>query len=55
MKIVVLGATGRTGRLVVEQALARGDEVIVYVRNPHGLVAKPGYRSQRVNWAICSA
>lgn len=41
MKIVVLGATGRTGRLVVEQALARGDEVGVYVRNPHGVVANP--------------
>jgi putative NADH-flavin reductase len=42
MKIAVLGATGRTGRLVVEQALTRGDEVVAYVRNPHGIAANPG-------------
>lgn len=42
MKITVLGATGATGRLVVEQALARGDEVVAYVRNPQGLQARPG-------------
>jgi uncharacterized protein YbjT (DUF2867 family) len=42
MKIVVLGATGRTGRLVVEQALARGDQVVAFVRNPHGLAANSG-------------
>lgn len=32
MKIAVVGATGRTGRLVVEQALQRGHEVVAYVR-----------------------
>jgi uncharacterized protein YbjT (DUF2867 family) len=42
MKIVVLGATGRTGRLVVEQALTRGDDVVAYVRNPYGIAANPG-------------
>jgi uncharacterized protein YbjT (DUF2867 family) len=42
MKVVVLGATGRTGRLVVEQALTRGDEVVVYVRNPQGIAANLG-------------
>lgn len=42
MKIVVLGGTGRTGRLVVAQALARGDQVIAYVRNPLGTAAKHG-------------
>ena len=42
MKIVVLGATGQTGRLVVEQALMRGDQVVGYVRNPHGIAASPG-------------
>jgi uncharacterized protein YbjT (DUF2867 family) len=41
MKIVVLGATGRTGRLVVEQALTRGHEVVAYVRNPQGIAASP--------------
>jgi putative NADH-flavin reductase len=42
MKIVILGAAGRTGRLVVEQALTRGDEVVAYVRNPQGIAANPG-------------
>jgi len=34
MKIFVLGATGRTGREVVEQALARGHDVTAFVRSP---------------------
>ncbi|WP_086819651.1 NAD(P)-dependent oxidoreductase [Allokutzneria sp. NRRL B-24872] len=34
MKIAVLGATGRTGRLVVARALERGHEVVALARNP---------------------
>ena len=34
MNLVVLGATGRTGRLVVEQALAAGHIVTALVRSP---------------------
>jgi uncharacterized protein YbjT (DUF2867 family) len=34
MNLVVLGATGRTGRLVVEQALAAGHTVTALVRSP---------------------
>jgi putative NADH-flavin reductase len=34
MEIVVLGATGRTGRQVVEEALRRGHGVRAVVRNP---------------------
>ena len=34
MKIVVLGSTGATGKLVVEQALALGHEVSAFARNP---------------------
>lgn len=34
MNLVVLGATGGTGRLVVEQALAAGHTVTVLVRSP---------------------
>jgi uncharacterized protein YbjT (DUF2867 family) len=41
LKIVVLGAAGRTGRLVVAQALTRGDQVVAYVRNPQGIAAIP--------------
>ena len=33
-KILVLGATGGTGRSIVTQALARGNEVTVLVRSP---------------------
>lgn len=36
-KIAVFGATGLTGRHVVEQALARGHEVVVLVRDPSRL------------------
>lgn len=33
-KILVLGATGGTGRLIVSEALARGHEVTALVRSP---------------------
>jgi uncharacterized protein YbjT (DUF2867 family) len=44
LKIAVLGANGRTGRLVVEQALTRGDVVVGYVRNTEGIAASPGFK-----------
>lgn len=34
MKIVVFGASGRTGRELVKQGFAQGHEVTVFVRNP---------------------
>lgn len=37
MKLLVLGATGGTGRLVVEQALAAGHSVTALVRSPEKL------------------
>ena len=33
-RITVFGATGGTGKQLVEQALASGDEVVAYVRSP---------------------
>jgi putative NADH-flavin reductase len=39
MKVVVFGATGRTGRLLVEGALARGHSVTAFVRAPDKLGA----------------
>jgi putative NADH-flavin reductase len=43
MKIAVAGATGRTGRHVVEQAVARGDDVIALARHPETLAQRgPG-------------
>jgi putative NADH-flavin reductase len=37
MKIALFGATGETGRQLVEQALAAGHEVVAYVRDPSKL------------------
>ena len=42
MRVVVLGATGGTGRLLVEQAIDRGHEVVAYVRRPDALSTRPG-------------
>jgi putative NADH-flavin reductase len=39
MRIAVFGATGRTGRPLIEQALDRGHDVIAFVRDPTGLPA----------------
>ena len=45
MKLVVLGATGGTGRLVVEQALAAGHTVTALVRSPEKLTLRnPNFR-----------
>lgn len=42
MRILLLGATGRTGRLLLTQALARGHEVNVLVRDRHKIaIADP--------------
>ena len=37
MRIIVFGATGGTGKQLVEQALAAGYEVVAYARNPSKL------------------
>ncbi|MCB7136174.1 NAD(P)-dependent oxidoreductase [Cellulosimicrobium marinum] len=42
MRIAVLGATGRTGSELTEQALAAGHEVVAYVRRPGALALRPG-------------
>jgi putative NADH-flavin reductase len=34
MRILIFGATGRTGRELVSQALRRGHDVSAFVRNP---------------------
>jgi putative NADH-flavin reductase len=40
MRIAVIGAAGRTGRLVVEQALERGHEVIALARTPSAITVE---------------
>lgn len=40
MRLVVFGATGGTGRLIVEQALAAGHEVIAVARRPSAITAR---------------
>ncbi|MES4892535.1 NAD(P)H-binding protein [Streptomyces sp. NPDC096012] len=42
MRIAVFGATGPTGRRLVEQALAAGHEVVAVTRRPGSLSARPG-------------
>jgi hypothetical protein len=37
MKLLILGATGKVGRLIVEQALAQGHTVVAFVRDPSKL------------------
>jgi uncharacterized protein YbjT (DUF2867 family) len=51
MKIAVLGATGRTGQVIVEQALAAKHEVTALVRRPEGL----SIRNERLNVIIGDA
>jgi uncharacterized protein YbjT (DUF2867 family) len=41
MNILILGATGPTGQLLQQQALARGDTVSVFVREPGRLKDRP--------------
>jgi putative NADH-flavin reductase len=41
MKLTIFGATGGTGRELVEQALADGHDVTVYVRNPDKVTQSP--------------
>lgn len=38
MKVVIFGANGKTGILLVEQALAKGYQVIAYVRQPRSIL-----------------
>lgn len=40
MKLLIFGATGGTGRQLVEQALAQGHEVTAFVRKPAKMTAK---------------
>lgn len=45
MKILVIGAAGRTGRHVLEQGLARGHEITAFARRPQELADFKGLKS----------
>ncbi|MCL5996176.1 MAG: SDR family oxidoreductase [Chloroflexi bacterium] len=40
MNLIVFGATGGTGKQLVEQALAAGNQVVAFVRNPSKLTTR---------------
>jgi putative NADH-flavin reductase len=40
MKLLIIGATGRTGQEIVQQALARGHRVTAFVRSPESIDLK---------------
>ncbi len=40
MKLFVIGATGRTGREAIQQALARGHHVTAFVRSPESITLR---------------
>lgn len=40
MKLVILGATGRTGQCLVQQALTNGHKVIAAVRDPQKILVR---------------
>jgi putative NADH-flavin reductase len=40
MKLFAIGATGRTGREIVQQGLARGHHITAFVRSPEGITSR---------------
>jgi putative NADH-flavin reductase len=42
MKLLIIGATGRSGQHIVDQALQRGHEVVALARSPQKLAARGG-------------
>ena len=49
-KIIITGATGSIGRKLVQELTARGDEVIVFTRNPETAKKKIVNASKYVKW-----
>src|SRR2546426_11308042 len=45
MKLAIFGATGATGRCLVEQALDRGYDVTAFTRNPLALTTRHAHLS----------
>jgi putative NADH-flavin reductase len=49
MNLFLLGATGRTGRRVIDQALSRGHAVTAIARDPHALAAQAHLQIKTAN------
>jgi len=51
MRITVIGGSGRTGKLIVEQAIAAGHQVVATIRNPRHMaeLVKLGAETQLVD------
>jgi uncharacterized protein len=49
-KIMITGATGSIGRNLAKQLIARGDEVIVFTRNPEDAQKKIPNASKYIKW-----
>lgn len=49
MKLVILGASGRTGQEIVKQAVERGHSATVVVRDPAKFNASPGVKVARAD------
>jgi putative NADH-flavin reductase len=54
MKLAIFGGTGRTGRILIEQALAAGNEVTAFTRTPWRLGIKNAKLSP-VHWNLPEA
>jgi putative NADH-flavin reductase len=39
MKLIIFGATGATGQLLIKQALVAGNQVVAFARNPSKIEA----------------
>jgi len=49
MKLIVFGASGRTGRKILQQALAAGHQVAAVVRNPRAFATTQGFDAARLH------
>jgi len=49
-KIIITGATGSIGRNLVQQLITRGNEVIIFTRNPENAKNKIANASKYVKW-----
>ncbi|KAI1741029.1 hypothetical protein F4680DRAFT_78249 [Xylaria scruposa] len=42
MRFLILGGSGRTGKLIIEEAISKGHNVVALIRSPSSLATRPG-------------